>query len=111
MNKKTLTVIAVAALAFFYLKTRAAGVRKPAKKKLRPVITPLPLQNITEKEYYGTKADYKAGVASDLELTPGAALSVANAAGLISSTKVATNLSAMPITNEIAKAMRPGRCN
>ena len=111
MDKKTLTVVSIAALAFYYFKTRAAGVKKPAKKKLKPVITPLPLQNITEQEYYGTKADYKAGVASDISLTPGGALSVANAAGLISSSKVSTDISNMPISNEIAKAMRPGRCN
>lgn len=111
MNKKTLTIIAVAALAFFYFKAKAAGIKKPVKKKLKPVITPLPLQNITEKEFYGTKADYKAGEVSDLALTPGTALSVANAAGLISSSKVSNDIANMPISNEILKAMRPGRCN
>lgn len=111
MNKKTLTVVAIAALVFFYFKTRGAGVKKPAKKKLRPVITPLPLQNITEKEYYGSKAEYKAGEVNDLAVTPAVALNMPNAAGLISSSKVSSDISSMPISNEIANAMRPGRCN
>jgi len=111
MNNKTVTVIAIAALAFLYFQARGAGVKKPGKKKLKPVIIPLPLQNITEQEFYGTKAEFKAGQVADSSQSPGSALSVPNAAGLIKATNVTSDISAMPISAELKKALAPGRCN
>lgn len=104
MDKKTITIVAIGAALFFLLSFKQSGVKKK-KKKLKPVIIPKPLQNITEREFYGTKAEFKAGQVPDIN-----SLVSASAEGLIRATNMSADINRLAIANELKTAMQPGCC-
>lgn len=103
MKTRDITILILLVGGFFFLKNK--NILKK-KKKYKPIIEPGKLQNITESEYYGTKSEFKAGIAQNY-MNAGDALSNGISAGIINVNELSKQL---PIASEIKSALNCENC-